>query len=96
VPDIERVYLNLFQEEGSEIYVKPAWLYFPSLPATCRFGDIMRVAQKRDGEIAIGYKLKSQEGDPRHNYGVKINPSKDSEVTLGEKDGLVVVAEDDR
>jgi hypothetical protein len=95
-PDIERVYLNLFREEGSEIYVKPAWLYFSTLPTTCRFGDLMRAAQKRDGEIAIGYKLKSQESDPSHNYGVKINPSKDSEVTLGEEDGLVVVAEDDR
>ncbi len=62
-PQIEGVYANLFREEGSEIYVKPAWLYFGSLPITCRFGDLMRVAQKREGEIAIGYKLKALESD---------------------------------
>jgi hypothetical protein len=75
--------------------VKPAWLYFGSLPVTCRFGDLMRVAQKRQGEIAIGYKLKVMESDPAANYGVKINPAKDSVVTLDREDCLVVVAEDD-
>jgi len=94
-PEIEGVYENLFREEGSEIYVKPAWLYFGSLPVTCRFGDLMRVAQKREGEIAIGYKLKELEPDPGANYGVSINPPKDSVVTLGRDDCLVVVAEDD-
>jgi hypothetical protein len=94
-PDIESVYQNLFREEGSEIYVKPAWLYFSSLPVTCRFGDLMRVAQKREGEIAIGYKLKAFDADPDANYGVTINPPKDAAVTLGREDGLVVVAEDD-
>ena len=95
-PDIQRVYDNLFQEDGSEIYVKPAWLYFDSLPATCRFSDLMRVAQKRDEEICLGYKLKALEGDTDANYGVKLIPLKDSEITLTEEDCLVVVAEDDR
>jgi hypothetical protein len=94
-PEIEGVYENLFREEGSEIYVKPAWLYFSSLPVTCRFGDLMRVAQKRGGEIAIGYKLKELESNSAANYGVKINPAKESVVTLGRDDCLVVVAEDD-
>jgi hypothetical protein len=94
-PQIEKVYENLFKEEGSEIYVKPAWLYFGALPVTCRFGDLMRVAQKREGEIAIGYKLERQVSDSAANYGVRINPSKDTEVTLDRDDCLVVVAEDD-
>jgi hypothetical protein len=94
-PEIEGVYANLFREEGSEIYVKPAWLYFGSLPVTCRFGDLMRVAQKRDGEIAIGYKLKGLESDSASNYGVKINPGKEETITLDREDCLVVVAEDD-
>jgi hypothetical protein len=94
-PEIAGVYENLFREEGSEIYVKPAWLYFSQLPVTCRFGDLMRVAQKRDGEIAIGYKLKQFESDASANYGVKINPGKESLVTLGRDDCVVVVAEDD-
>ena len=94
--DIQRVYGNLFAEEGSEIYVKPTSLYFDELPVTCRFGDLMRVAQKRDEEICIGFKLKALENDGEANYGVKLIPPKDEEVTLGEGDGLVVVSEDDR
>ena len=94
--DIQRVYDNLFQEDGSEIYVKPAWLYFHNLPVTCRFGDLMRVAQKRDAEICLGYKLSALESDADANFGVKLIPLKDSEVTLTEQDSLVVVAEDDR
>ena len=49
----------------------------------------------RDGEIAIGYKIKMLESDPAANYGVKINPAKDAVVTLDREDCLVVVAEDD-
>jgi hypothetical protein len=95
-PDIQKVYDNLFSEEGSEIYVKPAPLYFDTLPLTCRFGDLMRATQKRDEEICLGYKIKALEGDASANFGVKLIPPKDSEITLNEEDCLVVVAEDDR
>ena len=95
-PDIQRVYENLFSEEGSEIYVKPAPLYFDTLPLTCRFGDLMRITQKRDEEICLGYKIKALEGDIGANFGVKLIPPKAAEITLNEEDCLVVVAEDDR
>ena len=95
-PRILQVYDDLFEESGSEIYVKPAALYFEQLPVTCRFADLMGVAQARQGEICIGYKLKAQENDGGQNYGVKLIPLKDSEVTLDKTDALVVVAEDDR
>jgi hypothetical protein len=94
-PRILEVYDDLFQEEGSEIYVKPASLYFPDLPKTCKFADLMGLAQKRDGEVCIGYKLKSLENNASENFGVKLIPLKDSEVTLDVNDCLVVVAEDD-
>jgi Trk K+ transport system NAD-binding subunit len=95
-PRILQVYDDLFQEEGSEIYVKPASLYFHELPASCRFADLMARAQKRDGEVCIGYKLKSLEHDADQNFGIKLIPPKDSEVTITADDALVVVAEDDR
>ncbi len=94
-PDIQDVYDDLFQEDGSEIYVKPAWLYFNDLPVTLRFGDLMALVQERDAEICIGYKLKELEGEPEDNFGVTLIPLKDSEVTLTAADGIVVVAEDD-
>ncbi|PHS01299.1 MAG: hypothetical protein COA78_22875 [Blastopirellula sp.] len=94
-PRILEVYDDLFQEDGSEIYVKPASLYFENLPQTCRFADLMALAQKRDGEVCLGYKLKSLENNADENFGVKLIPLKDSEVTLTADDCLVVVAEDD-
>ena len=40
-----KVFDDLFDPDGSEIYVKPAWLYFEQLPVTCRFGDLMKLVQ---------------------------------------------------
>jgi hypothetical protein len=48
-PEIEGVYWNLFREEGSEIYVSPHGFTSALFRSTCRFGDLMRVAQKREG-----------------------------------------------
>jgi len=96
-PDIQDVYDDLFQEDGSEIYVKPAWLYFDAdqLPITCSFGDLMAHARKRDGEICLGIKVKANEQQSSENYGVSLIPPKDTVFTLQADDGLVVLAEDD-
>jgi hypothetical protein len=94
-PDIIAVYDDLFQEDGSEIYVKPAWLYFDKLPMTCKFADLMACVRKRDTEICIGVKYKALEHDADENFGIKLIPEKDEEITLGWQDGLVVLAEDD-
>jgi K+/H+ antiporter YhaU regulatory subunit KhtT len=93
--EIHRVYDNLFEEEGSEIYVKPASLYFAELPAEVRFGDLMHVAQRRDGEICIGIKKGGLEGESQRNYGVRLIPPKDEVLRIEPGDSLVVVAEDD-
>ncbi len=95
-PRMKLVYDDLFQESGSEIYVKPAWLYFEQLPTQVRFGDLMRVAQKRQGEVCIGFKLQALAHDPQKNFGVSLVPRKDQLVALTPHDALVVVAEDDR
>ncbi|MFT5587114.1 MAG: hypothetical protein ACI9VR_004722, partial [Cognaticolwellia sp.] len=94
-PDIQLVYDDLFQEDGSEIYVKPAWLYFDELPVTCTFGDLMHHVRKRDTEICIGWKCGADQEDGEKNFGVTLIPFKDTVITLTAEDGLVVVAEDD-
>ena len=94
-PDIQDVYDDLFQEDGSEIYVKPAWLYFDEFPVTVNFGDLMAMVRKRDTEICLGYKITAKEQDGDENFGVKLIPFKDTPVTLNREDGLVVLAEDD-
>jgi ion channel POLLUX/CASTOR len=95
-PKMIEVYDNLFQEEGSEIYVKPASLYFTDLPQSCTYADLMALAQKRNGEVCIGYKLKSLEQDGTKNFGVSIIPPKETIVEITAEDALVVVAEDDQ
>lgn len=94
-PDIQDVYDDLFQEDGSEIYVKPAWLYFDEFPVTVNFGDLMAHVRKRDTEICLGYKIGALEQSSEDNFGVKLIPFKDTPVTLNRGDGLVVLAEDD-
>lgn len=92
--DIKRVYDDLFSEDGSEIYLKPLTMYLDELPAVLTFGDIIRLAQKRE-EIAIGVKIKALEGDADQNFGVQLIPEKSASFTLGPEDTIVVVSEDE-
>ena len=95
-PDIQLVYDDLFQEDGSEIYVKPVELYFDSLPQTVTFADLMGLVQQRDQEVCIGVKIKAKVNDENANYGIKLIPIKDTVYKLQPGDALVVVAEDER
>ena len=57
-PDVNLVYEDLFREDGSEIYLKPAWLYFENLPAELSFADIEKniktISEKaREGKLNI-------------------------------------------
>lgn len=92
--DIKRVYDDLFSEDGSEIYLKPASLYFESLPAEVSFADMMGIAQKRE-EVCIGVKVKDWEQDMDRNFGVKLIPEKNSTWNLKPDDCLIVVSEDE-
>ena len=92
--DIEKVYDDIFQEDGSEIYLKPASMYFESLPAEHTFADMMAIAQKR-GEVCIGVKVKSLEPDKNHNNGITLIPEKNTVYALRPEDSLVVLAEDE-
>ena len=92
--DIKLVYDDLFEEDGSEIYLKPAFLYFEEIPTDVTFADCIAIARKRN-EVCLGIKIKTLEGDAEQNYGVKLIPPKDSQFTLTLEDCLVVVAEDE-
>lgn len=91
---IKAVYDDIFQEDGSEIYLKPAKLYFEEFPVKVSFADVMLIAQKRS-EIALGVKFKAQEMDNEANNGVKLIPFKDEFFTLEENDSIVVLSEDE-
>ncbi len=92
--DIKRVYDDIFEEEGSEIYLKPASLYFDSFPMDVTFADMMGIACKRE-EICIGLRDNQYAMDHTRNFGIILNPVKDRCYTLHAEDSLVVLAEDE-
>ena len=64
-PDLKDVYDSLFEESGSEIYLKPASLYFETLPPNCASPTC--VASKRR-EICLGVRLASLAERPRGEF----------------------------
>jgi len=92
--DIHAVYQALFDEDGSEIYLKPADLYFEQLPVEVSYGHLMAVAQERQ-EVCLGVKLAQFERDEASNYGVSLIPDKNEMITISAEDTLVVLAEDE-
>ncbi|WP_256962212.1 potassium transporter TrkA [Streptomyces sp. NRRL B-24572] len=88
--DLYDVFTDLFNPEGSEIYLKPASDYVV-LGAEANFATVVEAA-RREGETAIGYRL-ARHGEVPPNYGIFLNPSKTASLTLGPADAIVVLAE---
>ncbi|MCH8905214.1 MAG: hypothetical protein IIA45_15045, partial [Bacteroidetes bacterium] len=93
-PKIKLLYDDIFQEDGSEIYVKPARLYFSQLPIKIGFADIMKTVNLRE-EICLGVRFGHLSTTPDKNFGVVLNPNKDTVYEIKETDFLVVLAEDE-
>ncbi len=85
---------RMFEEEGSEIYLKPAFLYFDTFPITVNFADMIGIARRRD-EVCIGFKCKALESDDERNNGVQRIPEKPTEFEVQREDCLIVLAEDE-
>ncbi len=86
-----RVFEDIFNEEGSEIYLKPMTDYVKS-GESVDFYTVLESA-KRKGETAIGYKIASQALDSSKSYGIVIKPLKSKILTFSEQDRLVVLSE---
>lgn len=86
------VFDNLFEAEGSEIYLKPATNYIAPERAV-NFYTIAEAARRRS-EIAIGYRLARSANDATRAYGVRVNPPKSEMVTFEVGDKIIVLAED--
>lgn len=90
--ELGRVFDDLFQADGSEIYLKPIQDYI-SLEQPVNFYTLVKAASLR-GELAIGYRLQSEAQDSDKGFGVKVNPKKSELVRFGPADKLIVLAED--
>lgn len=88
--EINSVWGDLFQSEGSEIYLKDCRRYVTP-GETVTFYDVMSRARGIE-EIALGYKL----GDEADNAGVVINPPDKSQPLAFEVgDKIIVLSEDE-
>ncbi|HOJ77940.1 MAG TPA: potassium transporter TrkA [Bacillota bacterium] len=88
---LNMVFADLFDADGSEIYIKPAANYVELNTAT-DFYQIVTSASQRN-EVAIGYKIAKEVNKPG-NYGIYINPVKSDQIILEENDSVIVLAED--
>jgi ion channel POLLUX/CASTOR len=85
-PDLEDVFADLFDVEGSAIALQPATWYVNS--GQMPFRRVVAAARAR-GESAIGYRI---EHGPGGLPVVVLNPPKTDPVTLGGGDQVVVIA----
>lgn len=89
-PDLLRVFGELMDPDGSEIYLRPAADYIrPN--ARPDFYTVTEAAARR-GEVALGYRLYGQAQKPP-NHGVWLNPDKARRLPeLCDDDRIVVLA----
>lgn len=93
-PLIQPVLEDLFQSDGSEIYIKDLSLYVP-LGQPTSFEHLVLAAKAR-GEVALGIQI--YDPDPAKRYGITLNPPlamRKAAFLPKPKDRLVVLAEDD-
>jgi voltage-gated potassium channel Kch len=89
--ELAAVFADLFDPDGSEIYLKPAEAYIaPGTPVT--FYTVVEAARRR-GEVAIGYRHVAAATDPGKGYGVVVNPEKGNRITFSAGDKVIVLAE---
>ncbi len=91
-PELRPIFDDMFDEEGSEIYLRPAADYVTT-GEPVDFYTVVESARRR-GQIVLGYRLLSQAGDADKNYGVSMNPDKAQQITFSTQDKLIVIAEE--
>lgn len=92
VKELNDVFAELFDAQGVEIYIKPAGEYV-RLGVPVSFYTVVEAARRR-GETAIGFRRIEGEAYARNNQGIVLNPHKSATLTFGERDRIIVVAED--
>jgi voltage-gated potassium channel Kch len=92
--NIGAIFEDLLDEQGSEIYMRPAEAYL-ELGQPITFYTVTEACRRR-GEVAMGYVRKRQEtaDDPRNMGGVVVNPKKSEALTYEAGDRIIVLARD--
>lgn len=82
---------DLFDPDGSEIYLKPAGDYV-ELGRPVNFYTVVE-ACRRQSATAIGYRIKQEADSAEQDYGIHLNPNKSEEIVLSKSDRIIVLAE---
>jgi len=90
------VYDDLFQAEGSELYIKPATYYFSfdgKESITFPYGECTHAALLRH-EVCMGIQFHADQGNKDKSFGVSLIPDKEKNITITPQDGLITLASD--
>ncbi|MGI0484813.1 CASTOR/POLLUX-related putative ion channel [Pantanalinema rosaneae CENA516] len=87
---INAVLADLFNAEGSEIYLKPVTNYV-TVDYPVNFYTVVEAGRQR-GESAIGYRCQADTNNMAKDYGIVINPAKDQLIEFKPEDVIIVLA----
>ncbi len=88
---LNSVFKDMFDPDGSEIYVKPAENYIKP-GESVNFYTVLDAASNR-GEVAIGYKVAKLSNDATAAHGVVVNPVKTDLIRFEQGDKLILIAD---
>ena len=90
--ELSAVFWDLFDPDGSEIYLKPVSRYVKT-GEPVNFYTVTESASELN-EVALGYRITSMKNDSEKAYGIRVNPVKSETVTFSPDDMIIVLAED--
>ncbi|MFN2196922.1 MAG: CASTOR/POLLUX-related putative ion channel [Anaerolineales bacterium] len=82
---------DLFDPDGSEIYLKPAGDYV-ELDKPINFYTVVEACGRRSA-TAIGYRVKQEANSAELFYGIHLNPNKSEMFVLSKGDRIIMLAE---
>lgn len=86
------VFDDMFDADGSEIYLKPITNYIKA-GMEVDFFTVLESA-KRQNQIAIGYRILANQYDKEASYGIVLNPPKSKKICFSPDDRIIVLAEE--
>ncbi len=87
---LNSVFQDIFDPDGSEIYLKPISSYVES-GKPVNFYTVIESARAK-GETALGYRIVADARNSSVSYGIHLNPDKSEKVIFTENDKIIVLA----
>lgn len=89
---LNSVFQDIFDTDGSEIYLKPMAEYVET-GKPINFYTVLESARQKN-ETAIGYRLIADARNSAKAYGIHLNPDKSEKIIFAANDKIVVLAND--